>query len=212
MESISENNGIGFLLDRDKKIYCAGISTGGSAEIKMAHLPGERQITATTLDPEGAEYAKQCVQRVGLGNQIAIKIEDVAQPLPYSDGNFDYIYARLILHYLPKDALKLALAELYRVLRTEGRIFVVVRSADCPEACGSGAQFDPATCLTTYSSSGLSYSRYFHTQGSIQHHLSQAGFTIKNITSYQEQLCVDFQRKQQANQIDHLIEVLAVKP
>lgn len=210
LESISETNGINFLSHKDKKIYSVGISTGGLAEIKMAKAQSARHVIATTIDPKGAEHAKHRIKELGFSDQIDIKIEDVSQQLPYPNDHFDYIYARLILHYLTKDALASALAELHRVLRTNGRIFVVVRSTDCPEA-RNAAKFDAVTCLTTYSSGKESYSRYFHTQESISHYLSQAGFTIEHMAAYQEHLCVDFQRTLPASQIDSLIEVLATK-
>ncbi|HSW72278.1 MAG TPA: methyltransferase domain-containing protein [Chlamydiales bacterium] len=208
-QSISETNGINLLFPEDRKIYSIGISTAGSAEIKMALVDGQRQIIATTIDPRGAEYAEKCIQESKLSGQIQVKIEDVSKPLPYPDDYFDYIYARLVLHYLTKDELTSALTELHRVLRKGGRIFVVVRSIDCPEAFKG--QFDPLTHLTTYSSGVKPYSRYFHSEESISHYLSQAGFTIQNIDAYQEQLCVDFQRTKLANQMDSLIEVLGVK-
>lgn len=211
LESISERNGVNFLSPTDKKIYSVGISTGGSAEIKMAQADRERYIIATTVDLAGHGYAKQCIRESGLSDQIEVKIEDVSQPLPYPNCHFDYIYARLVLHYLAKDALTAALAQLYRVLRPEGKIFIAVRSVDCLEASDKAAKFDVLTGLTTYSSGGKSYSRYFHSQESIKEHLSLAGFAIKHMDAYQEQLCVDFQRAKLSSQIDSLIEVLAVK-
>lgn len=211
LDSISERNGINFLSPTDKRVYSVGISTGGLAEIKMAQPVRDRHIIATTVHLTGAEYAKQFIRESGLSDQIEIKIEDVSQPLPYPNCHFDYIYARLVLHYLAKDALISALAELYRVLRAEGKIFIVVRSVDCLEASDKAARFDALTALTTYSSEGKSYSRYFHSQESIKEHLSLAGFTIKGMDAYQEQLCVDFERTKPSSQIDSLIEVIAVK-
>lgn len=113
--------------------------------------------------------------------------------------------------YLAKDALISALAELYRILRTQGKLFVVVRSVDCIEASDKAARFDALTGLTTYSSGGKSYSRYFHSQESIKESLSLTGFAIEHMDAYQEQLCVDFHRKQLSSQLDSLIEVLATK-
>lgn len=211
LESISERNGINFLSPRDKRVYSVGISTGGLAEIKMARSDRKRHIIATTVDLSGAECAKQCIRESGLSDQIEVKIEDVSQPLPYPDCHFDYIYARLVLHYLDKNALTSALTELYRVLRTEGKLFIAVRSVDCMEANDKAARFDALTGLTTYSSGGKSYSRYFHSQESIKESLSLAGFAIKHMDAYQEQLCVDFHRTQLSSQIDSLIEVLAIK-
>ena len=136
LESISERNGIDLLIPIDKKIYSVGISTGGLAEIRMAQSDRKRHIIATTVDFTGAER----IEESGLSNQIEVKIEDVGQPLPYPDSHFNYIYARLVLHYLAKDVLTSALAELYRILRTEGKIFIVVRSIDCVEASDKAAQ------------------------------------------------------------------------
>ncbi len=211
MDSISEKNGIGFLSNVDRKIYSVGISTGGQAEIKMAQIDANRCIIATTIDLEGAKYARERIREAGLSAQIEVRVEDVSQPLPYSNDHFDYIYARLVLHYLAKDALTYALAELYRILRIDGRIFVVVRSVDCAEAQGKASKCNALTGLTTYSSGEKSYSRYFHSQESISHHLSQAGFAPTHIDAYPEQLYVDFKRTKRARQIDHLIEVLAKK-
>ncbi len=113
MFSRSENNGIQALSLEDRKIYSVGISTGGLAEIKMAQVQKDRHITATTIDLEGAEYAKRRIGKLGFSDQIDAKVEDVSQHLSYPDDHFDYIYARLVLHYLAKDALASALAELY---------------------------------------------------------------------------------------------------
>lgn len=209
--SISEENGIKVLTNDDKKIYSVGISTGGIAEIRMATNHAECHIIATTIDAKGAEFAKVQVNKSGLGNRIEVKIEDVSKVLPYPEEYFDYIYARLVLHYLPRSALQSTLKELHRVLRTNGKFFVVVRSIDCPEAHDKDAKIDADNGLTTYSSGGNSYSRYFHTEDSIQNYLTLAGFSIKHIDSYTEQLCIDFERTIPAKQIDSLIEVLAIK-
>ena len=211
LPSISETNGLHCLTEKDKTIYSMGISTGGAAEIRMAANHPKRHVIATTIDPVGATYAKKQINSLGLSHQIEIKIEDVAEPLPYLEGYFDFLYARLVLHYLPKKSLDLALHELFRILKTGGKIFVVVRSTDCLEAQGKNARFDPETGLTTYISEQQSYSRYFHTEESIQRHLVSAGFSIQYVKTYKEQLCVDFERTKLSKQIDSLIEVLAIK-
>lgn len=209
--SISENNGIKFLCPEDRNIYSVGISTGGAAEIRMLVNNPERRVIATTIDPVGARFAKDQIDKLVLADQIEIKMEDVTKALPYFDQSFDYIYARLVLHYLPKDSLQNTLRELYRILKVGGTMFVVVRSVDCPEARDVGSVLDPQTGLTTYLSGNNLYSRYFHSQESIQKHLVSAGFSIKHIDAYDEQLCIDFQRTQPSKHIDSLIEVLAKK-
>lgn len=209
--STSENNGIDLLSEKDQKIYSAGISTGGAAEIRMALSHPDRYIIATTIDSVGAEFAQYQISEKGLSKQIEIKIENVAERLPYADGYFDYVYARLVLHYLPKLDLQCALQELYRTLRVGGKLFVVVRSVDCVESLDKNSIFDPETSLTTYYSNGNTYSRYFHSEASIKNYITFPGFSIKHAHSYQEQLCIDFQRLMPSKQIDTLIEVLAIK-
>lgn len=208
--SISENSGIALLTERHKTIYSVGISTGGIAEMRMAKLLADRRIIATTIDKEGAQFAKQLIDATGLSDQISVKIEDVAKPLPYASSSFDFIYARLVLHYLPKDSLQQALAQFHRILKNEGHLFVVVRSTECVEAKNASA-YNAITGLTTYIFQNNSYTRHFQTEESIQLYLKAAGFFIDRIKSYEEQLCVDFKRTQLSPNRDALIEVAASK-
>jgi inosine/xanthosine triphosphatase len=210
-ESESERSGLAEILKEDRNVYSVGISTGGAAEIRMASaLPG-RQVVATTLDEEGARFAKAKIEKAGLRDQIEVKIENVASKLPYADGFFDFIYARLVLHYLSKQDLAGALRELYRVLKVGGRMFAVVRSTECWEAKEDGALPNPLTGLTTYSAKGQSHSRFFHTPESMQKFLTDACFRIGRLKTYNERLCIDFQREVAAEREDALIELLAVK-
>lgn len=211
-QSFSENNGIAHLKNDDLRIYSVGISTGGIAEMRMAELNSQRIVIATTLDAKGANFARERVEANGLSNQVIVKIEDVSKPLPYDKGSFDFIYARLVLHYLPKIELFHALSELHRVLKENGKIFIVVRSSKCYEATSATSVHDPITGLTTYTSNnGSSFSRFFHSDNSIHEYLKSAGFTIQHIDSYEEQLCTDFQRTQLSPYVDHLIEVVGSK-
>ena len=209
--SVSEDHGLKILTSGDLRIYSVGISTGGEAEIRMVSGDLGRHVTATTLDVVGAEFVRDQVSERGFSNQIDIKIEDVSKGLPYGDGYFDFVYARLVLHYLSKMALQDALRELCRVLKGDGKIFVVVRSVACAEAQDENSIFDAENGLTTYFFDGVSYSRYFHSEESIQRYLMSAGFSIEHVETYHEQLCHDFQRKNPSEKVQHLIEVLARK-
>lgn len=216
--SISEDNGIAVLTNDDLQVLSVGISTGGVAEIRMAEANPKRHIVATTIDKEGATFAQKYIAEKHLENQIEAKIEDVAEPSPYPNATFDYIYARLVLHYLPKDKLRKALAELYRVLKPGGKLFVVVRSIKCPDATCREANFDPGTNLTTsciltdeQTGKTRSYSRYFHTEESIGQYVAEAGFDITYTKAYDEHLYMDFMRTKLKPKTDNVIELLAVK-
>jgi len=215
--SISEDNGIAALADSDLNIYSVGISTGGVAEIRMAASSPKRHVVGTTIDQEGVVFAKQNIADSGFGRQIEAKLEDVTQPLAYSDSSFDYVYARLVLHYLPEQGLVKALTELRRVLKPAGRMFVVVRSTKSSPVLRDDSTFDPATHLTTFTYTDAttgkkkSPQRFFHTEESISKYVRDAGFNIQYVKSYDEHLFVDFRRTIKSPERDNVIELLAVK-
>lgn len=215
--SQSEDNGIALLTDNDREIYSVGISTGGVAEIRMAETNPERHIVATTIDEEGVAFAQKFIQEKRLEHQIEAKIEDIVELLPYEDDHFDYIYARLVLHYLPKVKLNAALVELRRVLKSGGKLFVVVRSVNCPDAKDPNSTYDPETGLTTcvyvneQTGTTRTSVRYFHSEDSIRDHITKAGFTVEYTKSYDERLFTDFMRTKLAPHDDNVIELVATK-
>lgn len=211
MISISEDNGLANIQSQDEHIYSVGISTGGLAEIRMASASPARQIIATTIDQEGARFAQKQIDDAGFSDQITVKLEDAAEPLPYANDSFDFIYARLVLHYLNKQSFMKALHEFYRVLKEGGRLFIVVRSADCRAARDKDSTYDPETGLTTYLFNGRLTQRCFHTEESLEKALTSTGFQIEYIKAYEEYLCADFQRAEPAQYPDALLEVLVTK-
>jgi len=209
--SISETNGLATLSQSDQTVYSIGISTAGLAEIRMAKASPTRHIIATTIDRPGAAFTQNRVKTAGLLERIEVKLEDVTSPLPYKGEYFDFVYARLSLHYLPKEHLIKALCEIHRVLKRGGKFFVVVRSTDCKEAQDSTSVLNPSTGITTYIYEGLPYKRFFHDRASIQQFLKGAKFHIRSIQTYDEKLCVDFERTNPSKHVHSLIEVLASK-
>lgn len=218
MESISENNGIQILTDKDINILSLGISTSGSAEIKMAKKNPKAKIIATTIDEKGKNLVKKIINKENLNNQIEIRLEDVTKKNNYPDNSFDYIYARLILHYLSNEELKFALKELYRILKPKGKIFIVVRSINAWEAKLNGTTYDEKTGFTkhpdlrTYGTKKVKYCyRRLHTEESIRKFLEDANFKLEYTKVYDEHLSPDFDRKNLNDKASELIEVLAFK-
>jgi ubiquinone/menaquinone biosynthesis C-methylase UbiE len=212
MFSRSEEAGILWVPVDAQRILSVGISTGGIAEMRIAESNPDAQIVATTIDQKGANHAKKLIKKNKLDDQIHVLIEDVTEPLPHPEGSFDYVYARLVLHYLSKPDLKVALSSLHRVVKTGGKLFTVVRSTQCPDARQAGATYDPTTGFTTCTgNNGDEYSRYYHTNNTITGAVAGAGFTINSAKSYDEQLFVDFMRTKVADHTDNVIEVVATK-
>ena len=214
--SISEDNGIALLQPDDLNILSVGVSTGGIAEIRMAKGLPQRHIIATTIDEHGLNDAKKYIQEQGFEDQIELRLEDVSEKLPYEDESFDYIYARLVLHYLSKDKLAATLKELFRVLKKDKILYVVVRSKECPDANGPGVTYDETTGYTHYSNPIKDHpvpilQRFFHTEESITKFVQDAGFKVEYVASYEERIYADFMRTVEAPHTDYLIELRAKK-
>lgn len=134
----------------------------------------------------------------------------------YPGNHFDFIYARLVLHYLSSQDLDAVLTNFHRTLKDNGKLFIVVRSTkNIPD--DGNFTVDEETKLTSIPHQNdkgeVSYleTRYFHTPESIRQHLENAGFGVKQIDEYQEQLYKDFMRKELSPNFNHVIEVRAVK-
>lgn len=217
--SKSEENGINLITANDLNILSIGISTAGSAEIKMAEKNRNSHIIATTIDKEGLNYTKNIIEQYGLSDRIETKLEDISEKMPYNDEFFDFVYARLVLHYLENENLTNALKEIKRVMKKHGRLYIVVRSRDEWEAKLEGASYDENTGITKYpkydtlGTDNVEYLyRRLHTVDSLSSFLVAEGFDIKYIKEYKEQSYKDYKRTEKVKYPNSLIECLCEKP
>ena len=217
--SKSEENGINLITANDLNILSIGISTAGSAEIKMAEKNRNSHIIATTIDKEGLNYTKNIIEQYGLSERIETKLEDISEKMPYNDEFFDFVYARLVLHSLDNENLTNALKEIKRVMKKHGRLYIVVRSRDEWEAKLEGASYDENTGITKYpkydtlGTDNVEYLyRRLHTVDSLSSFLVAEGFDIKYIKEYKEQSYKDYKRTEKVKYPNSLIECLCEKP
>ena len=217
--SKSEEHGINLITEKDLNILSIGISTAGSAEIKMAEKNRNSHIIATTIDKEGLNYTKNIIEQYGLSDRIETKLEDISEKMPYNDEFFDFVYARLVLHYLDNENLTNALKEIKRVMKKHGRLYIVVRSRDEWEAKLEGASYDENTGITKYpkydtlGTDNVEYLyRRLHTVDSLSSFLVAEGFDIKYIKEYKEQSYKDYKRTEKVKYPNSLIECLCEKP
>ena len=217
--STSEEHGINLIIEKDLNILSIGISTAGSAEIKMAEKNRNSHIIATTIDKEGLNYTKNIIEQYGLSDRIETKLEDISEKMPYNDEFFDFVYARLVLHYLDNENLTNALKEIKRVMKKHGRLYIVVRSRDEWEAKLEGASYDENTGITKYpkydtlGTDNVEYLyRRLHTVDSLSSFLVAEGFDIKYIKEYKEQSYKDYKRTEKVKYPNSLIECLCEKP
>ena len=216
--SKSEKRGLKQLKSTMKNILSIGISTGGSAEINIAKTCPEAKIVATTIDEKGLKFSIDKMSNYKEFAQIEAKIEDVSKPMIYADNTFDYVYARLVLHYLNKQQLNDALNEIYRVLKPNGILFIVARNnkeweLTKPEFIIS---YDKETNITTYYEQWkkeIVRKRQFLSEEQLKEVLTAHNFKIKSVKSYRERLYTDYERtrKNRSKKPNYLTEVVAVK-
>ncbi len=220
--SISEERGLSLLGDavgtqEDYQILSVGISTAGKAEAKMALSHPSATIYATTIDEKGITEAQAFIDDIGVSDRVTLVLEDVREKSPNPDNFFDFIYARLIFHYLTASELDSAFSELFRMLKNGGKLFIVVRAvSNIPQ--DKPVVFSPETMITAiphYDDAGGIKSwekRYFHTPETMSSHLEKAGFVVQEVEEYDEKLLFGFGGEGgQTYLIDHLVEVVATK-
>ena len=147
--SISELDGINLINNNMENVLSVGISTNGNAEIEMLNKNENLFIIGTTIDKKGIEKTKKIVSDKKIEDRFLLKLEDVRDKDIYEDNSFDYIYARLVLHYLTDSELNEVLKEFRRILKKDGLLYIVVRSDKCDEYINNLIKFDEKTGLRT---------------------------------------------------------------
>jgi ubiquinone/menaquinone biosynthesis C-methylase UbiE len=181
--SVSEQLGIDAIMPRFKHIYSVGISTYANAEIAMLQKNSSLNIIATTIDRTGLKSTQEKLNSLDINN-IECKYEDVREKLPYHDQYFDFVYARLVLHYLTINEIDNALLELKRILKNDGKIYVVVRSIKEREYLQVDTTINHSTGLTEYivndfiTNKPYTCKRRFYTIELLRKAFLEAGFKI----------------------------------
>ena len=149
--------------DKDKDVLSIGMSTGGETEMLFARLNPDRHVVATTIDSKGLELTREKIQRAGLSDRVKAIRQNVRNKMRYADNSFDFVYARLVLHYLDREGLKKALEEIRRVLKPGGKVYIVAKTGvddeellwasqhpDFGENPERRPQYNPVTGMTRY--------------------------------------------------------------
>lgn len=92
-----------------------GCGTGAGWLADAPALPRDAAITLTDLSPGMVERARKTL---GAYPQFAFQTADI-RSIPFEDDSFDRVLAHMMLYHVPD--LPLALAEVRRVLKPEGR-------------------------------------------------------------------------------------------
>jgi ubiquinone/menaquinone biosynthesis C-methylase UbiE len=104
-----------------EKVLDVGCGTGGVT------IPAKQRIGKTGhaagIDPapEMIAVARKKAARAEL--EIDFRV-GVIESLPYADSSFDVVTSSLMMHHLPHELQVKGLAEIYRVLKPGGRVFI----------------------------------------------------------------------------------------
>ncbi|MFF8847550.1 methyltransferase domain-containing protein [Streptomyces sp. NPDC015127] len=123
----NENSLVNAYYERPAMLALAGDVTGrrildagcGSGPLSAALRDSGAVVTG--IDASAGMLA---LARRRLGDDMALHVVDLSDPLPFDDGAFDDVVASLVLHYL--EDWGPTLAELRRVLRPGGRLIASV--------------------------------------------------------------------------------------
>jgi predicted SAM-dependent methyltransferase len=210
--SISELDGINLINNNMENVLSVGISTNGNAEIEMLNKNENLFIIGTTIDKKGIEKTKKIVSDKKIEDRFLLKLEDVRDKDIYEDDSFDYIYARLVLHYLTDSELNEVLKEFRRILKKDGLLYIVVRSDKCDEYINTLIKFDEKTGLSAHVTfTGVVEKTRFHNYETMTKSVTDAGLYIKSIKDYDEVLYADYERTIPVDVRNNLIEVISFK-
>ncbi|OEU86585.1 methyltransferase [Streptomyces abyssalis] len=123
----NENNLVNAYYERPAMLELAGDVAGrrildaGCGSGPLSAALRDRGADVTGIDASARMVA---LARRRLGDDAALHVGDLSDPLPFADGAFDDVVASLVLHYL--EDWGPTLAELRRVLRPGGRLIASV--------------------------------------------------------------------------------------
>lgn len=103
------------------KVLDVGCGTGGVTLPAKQRVGKSGQAAGIDPAPEMIAVARKKAARAGL--EIDFRV-GVIESLPYPDASFDVVTSSLMMHHLPNEVQVQGLAEIRRVLKPGGRIFI----------------------------------------------------------------------------------------
>lgn len=143
------------------RVLDVGSGNGRDAELFCDH---GYQVTGVDISTKLLEVARRREPRASF-------VRGSVYELPFKDASFDGVWACASLLHVPKDRIQEALAEIRRVLRPGGTLFVAVKSGEGErvEQNELGPRFfaywQPAEILPTLDAAGLEPYRWHEREG-----------------------------------------------
>ncbi len=173
MEPIPQFNPVAdaFARAQCKHVLDLGCGTGRHS---VAFAARGFDVTAVDISLSGLNQTRAWLAESGRTAPLALT--DTRDPLPFSDQSFDAVFTNRVIHHALLERVRLAISEMYRVLRPHGQAFVTLpgRREDGDE----GVQVEPGTFIPQDGQEkGLPH--HLFTEDEIHHEF--AAFKIRNV-------------------------------
>ncbi|NQD37951.1 class I SAM-dependent methyltransferase [Permianibacter sp. IMCC34836] len=95
----------------------------GTGTLSIMAKQAEPRLAITGIDADSDVLARAVRKATRMGVEIPFQ-QGLATRLPYADASFDCVLSSLFFHHLVPDQKRLALAEVFRVLRPGGELHI----------------------------------------------------------------------------------------
>ena len=109
-------------LEAGELVLDIGCGTGTLAVVAKHRVGPTGAVHGIDASPEMIGRARKKAQRSGFDVVFETAI---AEALPFQDATFDAVLCTLVLHHLPKEALRHCILEMRRVLKPGGRLLAL---------------------------------------------------------------------------------------
>lgn len=129
-----------FLARLPKRSDVLDIGCGQGHDLRAMARKGHR-VAGVDFSSVAIQQARKrvCGWNLTRRRNVDLRIHDIADRLPFEDGQFAGVYSHLALHYFHDDVTRRIFGEIHRVLRPGGLLVFSVKSTDDPY-CGKGEQ------------------------------------------------------------------------
>ena len=109
-------------LREGEKVLDVGCGTGALSILAKLAVGETGQVEGMDIAPKMVTKAREKAARSNV--EIGFRTASIDE-LPYPDGSFDVVISSMMFHHLPVKIKEKGLKEIYRVLKREGRFFLI---------------------------------------------------------------------------------------